>query len=487
MLLKTFKRVVASKRGQLAPSLGQRHASSFQRQPFRLSRPQAVVGVSAVTLLVIGAGALLTDAATHMWLERNMKRAKRDIDSDTREWGWWDLEAERWTGDPSQGGTDPALGRQGRKLVRDAWFSHHGPENYAPIDEDDKGANDLNTVDAVLLRTELCLRGAIAIAESPDIAPKLHPCTLIDLLSRRAAILERLGPFHLGESRAEYERVWGLLAGKGIQAARVAVKLGDINQRLGEGPDALAWWARAVQLASGGQQGALEPAVPTTPPSSPASQRVLASALVSTSAFYAMARQLSQAQKIEQGSLDLLRSIRPPESLASASPPQALHSLSLLHRSAILSLHLGEVFYAANRAAECLQSLQAAATSSERVACALVGASAQDSEQPAPRMEEPLLPGYIKNPYLEKPARDLLRDARRSAADTWNLMGELTERMGPSHRQLAFKYYQRAIFWAGRTNGEGTLEPADLTLRDDWTLMLRNYTRMREATEPKCQ
>ncbi|KAJ7449804.1 hypothetical protein FB451DRAFT_1286594 [Mycena latifolia] len=474
---------VASKRALLAASLGQRHAS-FQRQPFRLNRVQAVTGVSAVTLLAIGAAGAMLNTGTHMWLERDLKRLKTDIDSDTREWGW-DLEAERWTGDPNQGGTDSALGRQGRKFVRDAWFSHHRPDKYGTLVDNDDGAKDVNMVDAVLLRTELCLRGAIAIAERPDIAPKLHPCTLIDLLTRRAAILERLGPSHLGESRAQYERIWGLLAGKGIQAARVAVKLGDISQRLGEGPDALAWWTRAIQLASDGQPGALEPTVPPTPPSSPAAQRVLVSALMSTSAFYAMARQLSQAQRIEEGSLDLLRSIRTPDSLASASPPQALHSLSLLHRSAILSLHLAEVLYAQRiPAAECLQRLQAAATSSERVAYALVGGtSLRDSEKLAPSTEEPLLPDYVNNPYLEKPASDLLRDARRSAADTWNLMGELTERMGPSHRQLAFKYYQRAIFWAGRMNGEGSLDPAESTLRDDWTLMLRNYTRMREAVE----
>ncbi|KAJ7097934.1 hypothetical protein B0H15DRAFT_823395 [Mycena belliarum] len=476
-------RRVVGKHAQLASSLAQRHAS-FQRQSFRPNRMQAVVGVSAVTVLAIGAIGVMLNSGTHMWLEYNLKRTKADIDSDTREWGW-DLEAETWTGDPTSGGTDSALGRQGRKLVRDAWFSHHRPEKYVPMDGDDEGAEDLNMVDAVLLRTEMCLRGAIAIAEKPDIASKLHPCTLIDLLSRRASILERLGPSHLAESRKEYERAWSLLAGKGIQAARIAAKLGDINQRLGNGSDALAWWARAVQLASDGQPGTLDPTVPSTSPSSPVAQRVLVSALVSTSAYYAMARELSQAQRIEEGTLDLLRSIPPPESLASASPPQALHSLSLLHRSAILSLHLAEVLYAERiPVAECLQRLQAAATSSERVAYALVGASVRDPQQLTPSAEQPLLPSYENNPYLKKPAADLLRDARRSAADTWNLMGELTEGMGPSHRQLAFKYYQRAIFWAGRTNEEGALEAVESTLRDDWKLILRNHSRMREALEP---
>ncbi|KAJ6596887.1 hypothetical protein DFH09DRAFT_1133018 [Mycena vulgaris] len=476
-----LKRVAS--RAQLASSLARRHTSTFQRQPFRLNRTQAAVGISAATLLAVGAAGAMLSTGTHMWLEHHLKRLKTDIDSD-REWGW-DLEAEGWTGDPSKDGTDPALGRQGRKLVRDAWFSHHRPESYGPLGDDEEGAKDFNAVDALLLRTELCLRSAIAIAENPEIAPNLHPCTLPDLLTRRAAILERLGPSHLGEARAQYERVWGLLAGKGIQAARIAVKLGGISQRLGEGPDALAWWARAIQLTSDTATGTLEPIVPITAPSSPAAQRVLVSALVSTSAFYAMARQLKQAQKIEEGSLDLLRSIRPPDSLASASSPQALHALSLLHRASILSLHLAEVLYAQRApAAECLQRLQAAATSSERVAYALVGTSVRGSEQSTPSAEEPLLADYINNPYLEKPASELLRDARRSIADTWNLMGELTEKMGPSHRQLAFTYYQRAISWAGRTNDEGALEPTDSILRDDWQLIWRNYSRMKAALEP---
>ncbi|KAJ7109370.1 hypothetical protein C8R44DRAFT_802344 [Mycena epipterygia] len=425
----------------------------------------------------------MLDTGTHMWLERDLKRLKKDIDLDTREWGW-DLETERWTGDPNQGGTDPALGRQARKMVRNAWFSHHRPEKYGPLDEDE-GGSDANMVDALLQRTELYLRSAIAMAEQPDVAGKLHSSTLVDLLTRRASILERMGPSHLGETRTQYERVWSLLGGKGVQAARIAVKLGDVNQRLGEGPAALTWWARAVQLASDDQTGTLVPAVPAVPPSSPAAQRILVSALVSTSAFYAMARQLSEARKIEEDTLNLLRSIRPPDSLASASSPQALHSLSLLHRSAILSLHLAEVLYAQRvPVAECLQTLQAAATSSERVVYALVGTAVRESDQLAPSAEQPLLAEYSNNPHLENPASALLRDARRSAADTWNLMGELTERMGPSHKQLAWSYYQRAVGWAGRTNEEGTLEPTDSTLRDDWALLWRNYTRMRQAVEP---
>ncbi|KAJ6502556.1 hypothetical protein C8R45DRAFT_976975 [Mycena sanguinolenta] len=462
-----------------------RYASTFQqRQPFRLNRVQAAVGVSAITVLAIAVSGWALDTGTHMWLERRLWRLKSTIDPETQEWGW-DLEAERWTGD-SEGGTDRALGRQGRKAVRDAWFSHHSPEKYGPLDDEEAANNGAtNVVDAMLLRTEALLRSAIIIAEQPEIVGRLHPSTLPDLLTRRAGILERLGPSHLMESRAQYDRIFRLLGEDGLQAARTAVKMGDVNQRLGEGRDALAWWSRAIRLASGEETGAQVPEVPVLPPASPAAQRILFTALVSASAAYAMARELSQAQKIEEAALNLLRSIRPPDSFASASPPQALHSLLLLHRSAILSLHLAEVLYAQRApVAECVTRLQAAATSSERVAYALVGTSARDSDELAPSVDERLLGRYTKNPYLEKPASDLLRDARRSAADTWNLLGELTERMGPSHTKLALDYYTRAVGWAGKTTKEGVMERADSTLEDDWALISRNYTRLKQKIAP---
>ncbi|KAJ7632613.1 hypothetical protein FB45DRAFT_912935 [Roridomyces roridus] len=392
-----------------------------------------------------GRSGLALDHGTHLWLEYHLKSLKACMDPETRECGW-DVEA-RWTGDPSKGGTDSALGRAGRLAVRNAWFSEKRPETYGPI----QGSEGIHPVDAVILRTEAFLRTAIKIADAPDVSEKIHPCTLIDLLTRRAACLERLAKAdtaHLAEARVQYERAWNLLGGKGIQAARIAVKLGDVSQRL-QSPDALAWWARAISLVSPQDSPTLVPTAPSTPPPSPAAQRVLVSALVSCSAFYATTRQLSEAKKVDEASLNLLRSIPSPDSLATTSPPQTLHSLTLLHRSAIFSSHLAEVSYAQRAPiAQCLQRLKDAAASSERVAYALVGTSVRAAESAEPDVERPLLPEFAKNPHLEKPASDLLRDARRTAADTWNLMGELAERMG--HKQQAYEYYQRAIGWAGR-------------------------------------
>ncbi|KAK7014867.1 putative dipeptidyl peptidase [Favolaschia claudopus] len=477
-----------------------RHAST-QRRPFHLNRVQAALGVSALGVLAVGISLYSGKAPprstvsfrsvsvgssstpeTHVWLERDLQHLKTTkLDPETQALEW-DLEADHWTGDPKQGGTDPALTRQGRKAVRDAWFSHHSPEKFESV-EDENGPT--NVVDAIFRRTELCLRTAIAIAEQPGVVDKLHPFTIPDLLSRRAAMLERLGPAFVLEAKAQYDRVFNLLGGVGLQAARTAVKLGDLNQRIGEGSDALAWWSRAIQLVCDKKTGSSLPSVPSTPPSSPYAQRILSAALVSTSASYAMARQLSAAQKIEEGALTLLRSIQPPESFASASAPQALHSLTLLHRSAILSLHLAEVLYAQHRPVrECVSNLQTAAASSERVAYALVGTSIRDSpDSPplGPSAEDPLLGRYRKNPYLEKPASDLLRDARRSAADAWNLLGEITERTGSSP-QLALDYYTRAVEWAGKLNKEGqVMERTDSTLEADWNTLYSNYQRMKQT------
>jgi hypothetical protein len=63
-------------------------------------------------------------------------------------------------------------------------------------------------------------------------------------------------------------------------------------------------------------------------------------------------------------------------------------------------------------------------------------------------------------------------------------LGELTERMGPSHRRLALDYYTRAVGWAGKPNKEGgEMERTDSTLQDDWMLVWRNYTRMKQAVD----
>ena len=45
---------------------------------------------------------------------------------------------------------------------------------------------------------------------------------------------------NLFEARRELERVWSMLIAKGIDTTRTVLKLGDLNQRLGDSDDALA-------------------------------------------------------------------------------------------------------------------------------------------------------------------------------------------------------------------------------------------------------
>ncbi|KAJ7063295.1 hypothetical protein C8F01DRAFT_1367876 [Mycena amicta] len=422
-----------------------RHASTF-RTRVRVNKLQLVVGASAITILTIATGIIFVDRGTHYWLERRLRRSKV-IDPETKKWEW-NIEAKDWL--VEDGPADV------QRAIREAWFAYHFDP---PVEA---GAN---AVDALHKRAEAALLNAIALVEASSAS---QPSTLAHLITRHAEILERSGPDGLLQSKTQYERVFEILARAGPQAAQIQVaqKLGHVNQKLGRGEDALQWWYRSL-LAPGSTS--LKSGVPSAPPSAPAAQRIVAATLVSLSAYYASIRQLEAARKIEEEGLNMLRSI-PTQSLALASPPQALHHLTLLHRAAILSFHLAEVAYAQGRpVAECLQRLEDAAHSSERVAFVLTGTPMRDEMTPSP--EEPILIQYSSNQFLDGPASQLLREARRSAALAWDLMGMLTERIDPSHKPLAFTYYTRALTWGGSAS-TGPL------LRDDLSKIRENYLRL---------
>lgn len=466
---------------------------------FAFDLAKRVVKFSSVGILALGITGWVMFEGVHMWVEH--VELALENDQELRQWEW-DLEAEKWSGDSTRGGTDPALGFIGRHTVRAAWMAQNWGTGYStavigsnaysgrgPI-----GPGSLNVVDARLEHTEDFLRTAISIAERKNSTGKLHHQTLEELLARHATALERMGsPESLSESRFQYERVWTGLAGKGINAARTAAKLGDLNHRLGHANDALDWWSRAIQLTRGGISqavGGMPPVIPESPPTSPLAQRTLISTLVSLSAFYATSRQLRQAQATEETSLKMLGSIRPPESLASASPPQALHALYLLHRSSLISIHLAEVLFAQrNPVSVSIQWLGSAAESSERVAYALTGLSliypnGSDAKSlQASSAEAPLLPVYSKSHSMRKTATSLLRDARRTAAEAWNLMGTLNELSDGSSPEKVLRCYERAIGWAGVATGPGRAEAAEGTLESDWRVLWGNYCRARNAVE----
>ena len=168
----------------------------------------------------------------------------------------------------------------GSSVIGSNAFSGKGPS----------GVGGLNVVEARLEFAHDYLAIALALAESKASDGKLHPQTITRLLSRHAGILERMGSqASWFESRSQLERVWAGLPGQGMEAARTALKLGDLNHRLGDAEDALAWWARALQLTQTREKqdvSNLLSIVPdSVPEASPSAQRTMISALVSLSAF----------------------------------------------------------------------------------------------------------------------------------------------------------------------------------------------------------
>ena len=422
---------------------------------------------------------------THLWVE-SVELAS-NLDDEIRRWEW-DKEAERWTGG-EHGGTDPALGFRARHLLRGSWMAENWGVGSITF-SDNGGIGSLNTIEARLDFAQKYLDMTIKIAESKFTSAKLRPQTFTELLLRHAAILERIGTREaLFEARSKYEHVWDSLPGKGTDAARIASKLGDLNLRLSDSGDALAWWIRSLSLSQGTQQpeGSVVPNVSQFVPSSPSAQRTLTSTLVSLSAYYSTSGQLKQARQVQETALALLRSISSPPSTSAASPAQMLHSLYLLHRSSLISIHLAEVLYALRSPRQSsFDYLTRAAESSERVALALTGlpftppdAKGSGVVVHAPAPDALILPLFAKSHAMRKPSTGLLRDARRTAAEAWNLMGILSEQGGDMERALVC--YERAVGWAGVTSDQNL--PGEGTLEADWKVMWANYSRARDTVQ----
>lgn len=422
--------------------------------------------------------------ATHLWVE-SVELAS-DLDDETRRWEWHQ-DAERWTGG-EHGGTDPALGFRARHLLRGSWMAENWGVGSTTF-SDNGGIGSLNAIEARLDFAQNYLDMTIKIAETKLTAAKLHPQTFNELLLRHGAILEHIGTREaLFEARSKYERVWAGLPGKGTGAARIASKLGDLNFRLGDSGDALAWWTRSLSLSQGTQQteGSVVPAI--SAPSSPSAQRTLTSTLVSLSAYYSTSGQLKQARQLQEAALALLRGIPSPQNISAPSPPQMLHSLYLLHRSSLISIHLAEVLYALRSPRQSsFDYLTRAAESSERVALALTGLPLNPPDEKGsgvvhtPTPGAPILPLFSKSHAMRKPATGLLRDARRTAAEAWNLMGILNEQGGDVERAVIC--YERAVGWAGVASDQSL--PGEGTLEADWKVMWANYSRARNAIKKR--
>lgn len=398
-----------------------------------------MVGYSAAAIAGVGLTTLAVFEGLHQYVELGTMKPLQIDDS----WDW-ELEAYQWSGG-ERGGTDPALGLRGQHLVRAAWMVLNWGIG---MDEAVVGTNSKGKKTTVVKRVqyaEAFMSEAVAEAEQKLLdGAKLRPETLPELRTIYASLLESMGTEDaLYEARTQYERVWSALSPlkNPSKLGRIALKLGNVNEQLGEAGAAEAWWSRALHLSglipSSNTQDVSNLALGSTPPS-PIQQRNAASALVALSAHYSTHGQLKQAQSVQSSALTFLRSIPTPPSLETASPPQALHALYILHRSALLSIHHAEVLYALRHPTKAsTQWLFNAAESSERVIHALTGSTAE-----APKSS--LATSYAQSPTLATPAEKLLRGARQSSAESWNLMGMLLEKQD---KKRAAECFEKALFW----------------------------------------
>ncbi|KAG6909720.1 hypothetical protein DXG01_015922 [Tephrocybe rancida] len=448
---------------------------------------------SLLASLSLAAITIVGFEGTHLWIEKVELAPEQDLE--VKRWEW-DQEAEKWSGDSVKGGTDPALGHNGRHRVRAAWAAYNwGQGEAAAVINSNvdtargEGSSRLELVDAGMKTTEFFIRGALRVANERSAHTYLHPETITQLTTRHATVLERLGGEHLLESKAEFQRAWDGFSGQGLSAASIALRLGEISSQLGQTSDVIAWWSRAVKLARGTLPDGFEtlPAALGTAPSSPRAQRILSTTLVSLSAFYAKSGKLDQAQALEEATLTMLRSASPPASLVSASPPHALHALYLLHRSSLISIHLAEVLNAQKQPlALSIKHLTTAAESSEQVASVLTGSSPPKAEAPlgAPSVQDVgPLPAYLSSRSMKKPAEALLRDARRTSAEAWNLIGILNETQGKD-LPAALQCYERAVQWAGTaTKNSENMQPREGVLESEWAMIWNNYIRAKRSVE----
>ncbi|KAH6918594.1 hypothetical protein BKA70DRAFT_1247595 [Coprinopsis sp. MPI-PUGE-AT-0042] len=406
--------------------------------------------------LIAAAGLGITVATAvegaHQYVEHWAMGPEKDEDVKKYE---WDLAGEHFHGDPQAGGTDPGLGFLGRHALRSAWHVQHwglgSSDLYATTAKDSAMRP---TTDFVAFEASQFLKIAIGIAEQR--VPHLHPNTLAELVSRYSSTLERLGDDYSALAFASYHRAWEGYSRSGIPSARMALRMGDISLRLGQDGEAQKWWGTAIRTCQGSSPSDVGPLLePTTLPNSPWAQRIIASTLVSISAHYAQSGRLKDAEAFEESALNYLRSIPTPPSLSAASPPQALHSLFLLQRSSLISIHLAEVMHVRKKPViSSIQWLTAAAESSERVARALTGLPLQIQGTfgglDVPGEDTKILPAYSSSRSMDGVASRLYTDAKRTSAEAWNLLGVLYEQKEGKSSKTALQCYERAAQWSGK-------------------------------------
>lgn len=460
----------------------------------------------------------------------------------------WADENQAWTGG-ERGGTDSRLGWKGRHALRGAWIcwewgagdsggsiTKRHPD--LPGRRGMIGASAVNRIDRGYELADEYIDAAIRIAEAKGIVfpphlpglrspgpasstmpgPKADP-TALDLLTLKAGVLERIGtPDSLDHARELYERVAAVYATtdlasagpvRAARAMRLAHKLGDLAQRVGDAGEAQQWWAWGMQRAalplaeggapapkapssswwgSGNAKAAPVPTAPSSPtPALPAPiVRAAVSILVSASAAAAHAGTpgaLNTAAAVQAEALSLL-----PTHGALAVPglgqgPSGLESLWEAQRRALLTLHGASVAHARkDKSASPLEMSTVAAESSESILSIL----------------NPTLPVALTQPRgnpCEQPAKRLVRDTLTTGAEAYYTEAALLERSATVaekkdksdalHRlEHAAESYERAMSLSaaeeGQTPAQGFGEEDAIGRGEEWTRYWRGYVRVRD-------
>lgn len=510
-----------------------------------LGRIFAYVGYGT---LIVGLVTATAFEGGHLWVERQMRTTP---DEDAKRWGW---EVEGWTGG-ERGGTSSSLGFFGRHAVRAAWFSLH---NILPFGgaitiaqaHGAHGVGSLNVAPSDLESARLYLEEAMARVRDQDGKMRMDKVGS-DLLERHAAVLERIGTrAALARAREDYLQI--VSDSQDLDRfvhARLAVKIGDISERLGNVEAAFTWWTRGISLTSGSPyisaptparttpsppstgdkfasvlwkwtQGTSseEPPIPfietqsskytlpIQPPSSAAAQRTLVTALLSISAHYSKRNQLKKAKLIQEYAISLINAMVltlevPSDAPEPQSPGQTLHHMYLLQRKSVLSLHHAEVTYSLSSApilrapslTEPITDLLTAGSLSEVVAQVLTGTSSNFPDVPSkitPKPEQesgpkvphpfashsPLARVYRESPWLRTSAQSVLRDARRTAVEAWDLCGVLYGEIRGGEIK-ALESFERALSWAEEPGMEGKFFSG--TAVDAWESLWERYMEAR--------
>ncbi|KAF9508684.1 hypothetical protein BS47DRAFT_1332579 [Hydnum rufescens UP504] len=464
---------------------------------------------AAVGGLGLGLAVAIAWEGAHQWVEYHELASVPQTLPDPFEWG---LELERWTGPRGNGGTHSRLGWKGRHFVRAAWISLNWAfgTDASIIQASRPGAADSIALnDEALVKALVYLDSALAVANHKAEMSREDGTmdqTILDLHTLRASVLARIGdPHALKSASSIYNLVYDALLreGRTSDAARMAVKLGDISARLNHSDTAIGWWKKAVELigaminnpapkhaSSRGSEEYL--------PRSPYSQRILMSALVSLSGHYATSRKFRDTLATDFAMFTITpellgRALKPSSpALSSVEGSKSLHYSFILHRDALLRIHAAEVFYALrdpSRSSDTpvplyLTSLQTAISSSEAVIRLLTqGPSATPIPSPtsavtptaSPAPLAPLSPKFASSPLLSAPSEVLLRQAKRTATHAHNLTGIVLEEQGDTEQAL--DHFERALEWAGGREGHDERH----AIQSEWKSVWVNYVRAREA------